>query len=127
MQRIKWIRDQLDEWGERCIRQGDGGTMQRVTSSVYDGREKVDCATTAQPVWLDLELDAIEAAINALGKHAPELLKAVREVHYKGRFFPIGVNAKRLQITRQTLHLRLCHADMHIEAWLSAPERRQAA
>jgi hypothetical protein len=129
MARIEYIEHRLLEWGESRIRQQDGGGRRRVISSIYDGREKVDC-TGNEPDFSteDASAEEIDRAIRDLLPSFANLHETAIEVYWKGRKFSLKINAKRLGISYATIKTHVEHLHLRIDQWLrDKQEQAQAA
>jgi DNA-binding CsgD family transcriptional regulator len=124
MARIEHIEHRLLEWGESRIRQQDGGGRRRVISSIYDGREKVDC-TASEPDFSteDAAAEEIDRAIRALLPSFGKLHETAIEVYWKGRKYSLKINAKRLGVSYATIKTYVEHLHLRIDQWLQ--EHRQ--
>ena len=119
MQKIEYIERRLLDWGDWVIRQRDGGTLDRIVSSIYLGRTVVQTSHDARSeAWIAGEQVQTDRAIVHLGTVDPILQAAVLEVYRDGRRYSMEINARRLHITRNCLHARICRSHLFIDHWL---------
>jgi hypothetical protein len=119
MARIEYIEHRLLEWGESRIRQQDGGGRRRVVSSIYDGREKVDCTGTMVDFTAEDDAsDEIDRAIRALLPSFQALHATAVEVYWKGRKYSLKINAKRMGVSYATIKTYIDHLHLRIDCWL---------
>jgi hypothetical protein len=124
MARIEYIEHRLLEWGESRIRQQDGGGRRRVISSIYAGREKVDCSASEPDFSTeDAAAEEIDRAIRDLLPPFAKLHETAIEVYWKGRKFSLKINAKRLGVSYATIKTYVEHLHLRIDQWLQ--EHRQ--
>jgi hypothetical protein len=119
VQKIQYIEHRLLDWGEWVLRQRDGGAMNSVVSSIYLGRTVVQTSHDARgDAWLAGEQVETDRAVVHLGTIDPVLQGAVFEVYRDGRRYSMAINARRMRITRNCLHERICRAQLFIDHWL---------
>lgn len=125
MQRIQYVQRRLDDWGEAKQREKDGGARRMAISSIYTGRERVQCAADV-PTWFtsDAEVAEIDALMLRLNEIDASAYEALRQVHFVGRPFSMTRNARKLGISRNALHERCCRGDFLIDRWLREKNTR---
>ena len=126
MQKIEYVERGLLEWGEWVIRQIDCGGVGNVVSSIYSGRPIVQTSGDAQASVHELsEWARWDAMVVRLASVDPLLFQAVREVYVDGRRWSMTINARRMRISRNALHERVCRAQLMIDTWLrDKPDRK---
>lgn len=110
--RIEHIKIRLEHWQQWYFSPGG-----KSTRSVYV--ERVDCSQHFGFVGPEINEEAIvtDQAVAALPK---PLNKTLRFVYLDNVGNSMEGHARRLAITRDALHKRLCHADLRIDIWLEA-------
>lgn len=118
MERIKHIKARLERWQAWYFSVGSTGAVSWLT-------ERVD----STPAYVDAFLGSSEDAVltdQAVANLPLELRRTVMTVYRNREGLSMGAYADRLRITRATLHNRLCHADLRIDAWLRARQDAQS-
>lgn len=119
MQKIEYIERRLLDWGEWAMRQKDGHAGDRIISSIYDGKPIVQtCGDARSLAWLAGEQVETDRAVVRLGTVDQVMQYAVFEVYRDGRRYSMTINARRMRISRQCLHERICRAQLMIDGWL---------
>lgn len=113
------IAERLDAWGEAKLRERDGGRARCQVSSIYAGRERVQCADSSPSVALgDPEIALTDALVVRLATVDRALHAAVRTVHLDGRHRSLRANARNLSCSHTALAARLARADLMLLGWL---------
>lgn len=113
MNRNKYIDERLQAWAQwKCI--GAGGYRGIDFSKEYDGPAFVDYTPS-----LEFECIETDMAIASLPMDLKRMVVAVYT--WDGG---LDVVVSKLGVTRQTIHRRLCHADVRIDEFLTARQER---